>query len=101
MNLTKLSKRGQQAGAVWGTISVVFALFVLVVFLFAFAIAGGSLQGTITNTTSTEYQVIDDGLSGMQAFSGLLTPVFVIAAIALLLAVLIGGVAVYIGMRQD
>lgn len=100
MNLTKLGKRGQEAGAVWGTISVVFALFVLVVFLFAFAIAGGSLQGTITNTTSTEYGVIEDGLAGMSAFSGLLTPVFVIAAIALLLAVLIGGVAVYIGMRR-
>lgn len=96
--LGSLTKKGQGATAVWGTISVVFALFVLVIFLFAFSIAGGSLNDTTTSAAAQS--VIGDGLAGMQAFSGLLNPIFVIAAIALLIAVLVGGVAVYIGMRR-
>lgn len=97
-HMKRMTNKGQGAGAVWGTISVVFALFVLVIFLFAFSIAGGSLNDTTTSPAAQA--VIGDGLAGMQAFSGLLNPIFVIAAIALLIAVLVGGVAVYIGMRR-
>jgi hypothetical protein len=83
-----------------GTIGIIFGLFVLVVMLFSFAIAAGELNDTgdtddNTSTIDNPQTVISDGLSGLTSFSGLLSAIFVIAGIALLIAILVmavGGV---------
>jgi uncharacterized YccA/Bax inhibitor family protein len=86
----KLRKGKMGQNMVGGTIGVVFSLFVLVVMLFAFSIAGAELNDT-TNNSDAE-TVISDGQSGMQSFSGLLTAIFVIAAIGLLITILVAAV---------
>ena len=80
------SKKGQGGFDVGVALALGFVVLVIVIAIGAIVV--GSFRDTISNTTSTEYNVSQAGLSGLQSFGDLLPAMAVIAAVVVILILL-------------
>jgi len=98
--MKKLNKKGQLGGPLQTVIGLVFALFFVGVLVFAFALAGGTMltietDSLAVNTTSVAADTINATLLGVSAFADFSPTLWVMAAVAALLTILIGAVGVF------
>ena len=78
---------------VWGSVGLVIALIALVIVLSVGATILSEIQGTQT-TDSTAYNITGEGLTGAESFSNLTPVMWLVGAAAVILSLLIGGLAV-------
>ena len=100
-----MNKKGQLGlGPLSGVVSIIFALFFIGVLIFAFALAGGQIivsQQTSNNvTTNAAIEVINQTLIGAQSFADFSPVLWIMAAIAALLAILLAGIGVFFLTRR-
>ena len=97
-----IGKRGQLgfSGPLGVTVATVFALFVIGIMVFAFAIAGAEMKDVTTDATAVD--VINKTVEGTQAFANFSPVLWIITAIGALLAILIAAVGgfAYYSMRR-
>lgn len=75
----------------------IFGLFLIGILVFAFALAGGQMIDATTDSVAID--VINDTLQGAQQYSSFSPTLWIMAAIAVLLGIIFGGVAVYFMQR--
>lgn len=93
------SKRGQLQSAMVAYAGGALAFFLIVVVVFAVAIASGSLKNSTTDTQAQT--VITNGQSGLTSFSSLFSPIGIILGVGLMLTVLVGGLGFLFYQRQN
>lgn len=91
-------KKGQlMSGPIGFGMITIFGLFMIGILIFAFALAGGQMKEATTDPVAIE--VINDTISGAQQYSSFSPTLWIMAAIAVLLGIIFGGVAVYFMTR--
>jgi len=99
MKLFGNNKKGQMgmAGPMQNGVLTVFGLFFIGILIFAFALAGGEMSGATTDATAQE--AINDTIDGVAAFANFSPTLWIMAAIGVLIAILIGSVGIYFFSR--
>jgi len=87
------NKKGQLGGPLQTVIGIVFALFFIGILIFSFALAGSSMIDATTDALAID--IINQTLLGAQAFADFSPTLWVMAAVAALLTILIGAVGVF------
>ena len=92
-------KKGQLGlGPLSGVVSIIFALFFIGILIFAFALAGSEMIGATTDQTAIN--VINQTVIGAQSFADFSPVLWIMAAIAALLAILLAGIGVFFLTRS-
>lgn len=94
----RMSKRGQIGGPLGTTVGVVFGLFFIGILIFAFALAGANMMDATTDEAAIN--VINKTVEGATNFADFSPTLWIMAAIAALITILIGGIGVYFLSRQ-
>lgn len=96
----KSNKKGLVPPAVLSGIGTVFGLFMIGIFIFAFALAGGEMSDATDDNVAQA--VIDDTVAGAQSFANFSPTLWIITAIGVLIGILItsvGGYFLYQNLR--
>jgi hypothetical protein len=95
------NKKGQMGipGPVLSGIGTVFGLFIIGIFIFAFAIAGAEMQTATTDTTAIG--VINQTVQGADSFASFSPTLWIITAIGVLLGILIVSVGGFFFMSRN
>lgn len=97
--MKKLNSKGQIGlGPLTGIVSIVFALFFIGILIFAFALAGSEMMGATDDTTAID--VINQTVIGSQSFANFSPVLWIMAAIAALLAILLAGIGIFFLSRR-
>ena len=91
--MKKLTRKGQIGGPLAGVIGIVFALFFIGILVYAFALAGAEMAAATDDVVAEE--IINETLAGAQAFAQFSPTLWIMAAIAALITILIGAVGVF------
>ena len=91
MNALFKTKRGQIGfGPLAGVISIVFALFIIGIIIFAMVLAGGEMQDATSDPVAID--VINKTTAGAQAYANFSTVLWIITAIGAMLAILFASI---------
>lgn len=90
----KENKKGMSmSGPIANGVMTVFGLFFIGILVFAFALAGGEMSGATTDATAQE--AINATVDGIASFANFSPTLWIMAAIGVLIAILIGSVGIY------
>ena len=93
-----LNKKGQLTGPLQNVVGIVFVLFFLGILVFSFALAGSSMISATTDATAIN--IINKTLQGAESFADFSPTLWIMAAVAALLTILIGAVGVFFLQRS-
>lgn len=96
------NRKGQIGGPLNLVIGIVFSLFFMGILVFSFALAGGAMleMEVEKNTSTVAIETINQTIVGAQSFSQFSPTLWIMAAVAALLTILIGAVGVYFIARR-
>ena len=89
------SRKGQAMaipGPIMAGIAAVFGLFLIGIFIFAFALAGAEMMDAVDvteNQTSTAVEIINSTIQGAQSFANFSPTLWIIVAIGILIGLLL------------